>query len=282
VFAIGAGITVAALCGAGHVHWSILAGASMIAFTGAADDLLGGIPAAIRLVVQSAAAALVVWFAGGLMAAPLPAPLTVPLGVAGPLCSLVWIIAVTNIFNFLDGVDGFAGTQAVLGGSAIAIIASDISIATTGIAIAGAAAGFLAHNWRPARIFLGDSGSTTIGFLLAVLPFEAKPDVRPQLVFATILFLWFFLSDGVFTLIRRLLRGDRIWEPHRTHLYQVIARAGIAHDVVVIRVMGMAVIVAGVAIVSARAENAMYGWISLLLALLLFGAYFCWSERVRG
>jgi Fuc2NAc and GlcNAc transferase len=127
---------------------------------------------------------------------------------------------------------------------------------------------------------MGDAGSTTVGFLLAVVPFEAGSELRPQLVFSIFLFLWFFLSDGMFTLGRRLLRGDAIWKAHRSHLYQQLAAAGIAHDIIVLRVIGMAAVVTLVTVTSAKLENAMVSWVSLSVALVLFVIYVSWSERI--
>src|SRR5206468_6921221 len=123
-------------------------------------------------------------------------------------------------YIFLAGIDGHAGLQGAVAGLGVALLHTVGSFTTIGMAVCGACAGFLVHNWHPARIFMGDVGSATLGFILAAVPFQTSGRWRSDSVFFVALFLWFFLADGAFTVFRRLWRGEKVWEAHRTHLYQ--------------------------------------------------------------
>jgi UDP-N-acetylmuramyl pentapeptide phosphotransferase/UDP-N-acetylglucosamine-1-phosphate transferase len=215
----------------------LLIGATLIALVGLIDDRFG-LPVVLRLILQFVAAGLVVFRAGGLEQLPLPHPLNVWLGFLAMPAALVWMVGVTNLYNFLDGIDGHAGLQGAIAGLGIALFHPDGFYLAAGMAIAGACAGFLLHNWHPAKIFMGDVGSATLGFILASLPFQLHhPALQHEAVIFVVICLWFFLSDGVFTILRRLIRGERIWEAHRTHLYQRLVISGLRHDQVVSKVM---------------------------------------------
>jgi UDP-N-acetylmuramyl pentapeptide phosphotransferase/UDP-N-acetylglucosamine-1-phosphate transferase len=155
-----------------------------------------------------------------------------------------FIVAVLNIFNFMDGMDGLAGTQAfgaALGIGGAFVLFQQPSLAALCLMIAAAAAGFLFHNFPPAKIFMGDSGSTFLGFSFAALAVAGAnlESAVPAPVFA--LALAPFLLDGTFTLLRRAFRGEPIWKAHRTHLYQRAVRAGRTHhDVLVIYALAIA------------------------------------------
>jgi UDP-N-acetylmuramyl pentapeptide phosphotransferase/UDP-N-acetylglucosamine-1-phosphate transferase len=193
-----------------------LAGALML--LGWLDDRYG-LPVGVRLVAH-------------LLAALAAAELLMP---AAPMWQwlllalmLTWAM---NLYNFMDGADGLAGGMAVFGFGAYSLagIAGDAhGLALLSASVAGAAAGFLPHNWAPARVFLGDAGSVPLGFLAGVLGVAGWtagvwPAWFPLLVFSP------FVVDASVTLLRRLLRGERIWQPHREHLYQRMVRSGLGH-----------------------------------------------------
>ncbi len=149
----------------------------------------------------------------------------------------LWIVGVLNLYNFMDGIDGLAGLQAVIAGLAWAAAGVAMSapwVALVGAAIAAGALGFLSLNWPPAKIFMGDAGSTVLGFCLAVLPLiliiEIKRAVQFELLLvAGALVVWPFLADGAFTIFRRLRKGENILQAHRSHLYQRLVIAGVSH-----------------------------------------------------
>lgn len=265
--------------GAQMLNFRLLMAALLVAMCGLADDIYG-LPALLRLGIQCAAAMLAISGSGSLDRFPLPAPFAFGIAKAGAVLSVLWVVGVTNIFNFLDGIDGFAGMQGLLAGLALGIFAEGNVAATLGFGIAGACAGFLVHNWHPAKVFMGDIGSTTIGFLLAAAPLQLPRQARSQGVFCMVLFLWFFLSDGSFTLIRRLLAGERVWRPHRSHCYQRLVIGGLRHDSVVCRVGLMTIVITSLALVSAIEQSSFLEWAALLTAIALFVFYARWSAKL--
>lgn len=244
-----------------------------IAVTGFADDLFG-IPALIRLAFQGTCAALLLSSGCAMTRLPVPHPIDLPLGnVAGWGLSWLWLVGMTNIYNFLDGIDGFAALQGCVACVALSVGLMSTAIAPVCAALAGACAGFLLHNWHPARIFMGDVGSTAIGFLIAAAPLQAREDFRPTAVLMAALAVWFFVSDGMYTMTRRALRGERIWTAHRSHLYQRYVAAGFRHDHVVIRVMSAAVALAAAATAAALSDRSTWMWAVLACAAASFLIY---------
>jgi Fuc2NAc and GlcNAc transferase len=208
-----------------------------IAALGLVDDLRP-LRAGTRLLLQFACAGVFCVLAGiprGVSLVP-PTVLALPPALSLVLWSF-FIVAVLNIFNFMDGMDGLAGTQAF--GAALGIggafaLSHQPAIAALCALIAAASAGFLFHNFPPAKIFMGDAGSTFLGFsfaALAVIGADLAPAV-PSPVFAFALAP--FLLDGTMTLIRRALRGEPVWKAHRGHLYQRAVTAGRTHQEVLI------------------------------------------------
>jgi UDP-N-acetylmuramyl pentapeptide phosphotransferase/UDP-N-acetylglucosamine-1-phosphate transferase len=157
--------------------------------------------------------------------------------------ALLWVWFV-NLFNFMDGIDGIAGSEAAAIGLGTMLVASsgrmlDLGIAFPAAAIVLAALGFLVWNWSPARIILGDVGSIPLGFLIGFLLRELA--LRGLWRAALILPLY-FLSDATVTLLRRLARGERVWQAHREHFYQRAVQRGLSHDAVVLRVIAANVV----------------------------------------
>jgi UDP-N-acetylmuramyl pentapeptide phosphotransferase/UDP-N-acetylglucosamine-1-phosphate transferase len=164
-------------------------------------------------------------------------------GAAAWPLTLLWIIGLTNAFNFMDGIDGIAGITAVAAAGAIAAAAAALgagSVAVTAAALAGGSLGFLTSNWQPARIFMGDVGSAFCGFMLAVLPLTLPADCVPVVLPVAALAAWPFIFDASFTILRRLRRGENIFQAHRSHLYQRLVIAGWSHRHVACLYGGMA------------------------------------------
>jgi len=245
----------------------------MIATLGAADDLLGGIPVSLRLAGQALAAAWVTVPAGGITTLPLPLPVAVPLDYLAVPAGIVWVLAVVNIFNFLDGIDGFAAVQTIAAGTALAVSGLGDSVEALGAAVAAASTGFLTYNWHPARVFMGDVGSTSIGFIFAAAPFQTPPATQPFAVLLVVLSLWFFLADGAFTLVRRFARGERIWDAHRTHLYQRWIASGMPHSMFVSRIVPAMLFFCAAGVASVRSASILLSWTALALALVAFAVY---------
>ena len=173
-----------------------------------------------------------------------------------------------NLYNFMDGSDGLAGGMTLFGFGAFAIAAATAGAAEMAAAcacIAGAALGFLSHNFPPAKVFLGDAGSVPLGFLAAVLGVagwqqQVWPPWFPVLVFSP------FIIDATVTLVRRAVAGKRVWEAHNEHLYQCMVRSGWGHTRTAIAWYAMMALAAGSAIAAVSWPIA---WqIALLLAWL--------------
>jgi UDP-N-acetylmuramyl pentapeptide phosphotransferase/UDP-N-acetylglucosamine-1-phosphate transferase len=141
---------------------------------------------------------------------------------------LVWLV---NLYNFMDGSDGLAGGMAVLGFGAYALAAgrADSELAVGAASVSAAAAAFLLFNFHPAKIFLGDAGSISLGFLAGAFGYwgwrsSVWPIWFPAMIFAP------FIADASMTLLNRVLRGEPFWKPHREHYYQRMVRSGLGHS----------------------------------------------------
>jgi len=249
----------------------LVAGIAALGLVGLADDRWGVSPwwrLALHVVIASALVAE----AGGLERLPLPPPADVALAPAvGAALGVVWLVAVLNFYNFMDGIDGLAVAQGVVTGAGVAVAGWHPAASVVGAALAGACAGFLPFNWSPARIFLGDTGSGPIGFTLAALPFLAPSAVRHEAILFVALSLWLFLADTSFTLLRRIAAGQRFYEAHREHLYQKLVAGGLRHATVAGALALGSALLTGAALL-ARAAGPGWNWLLLLLATALFVA----------
>jgi UDP-N-acetylmuramyl pentapeptide phosphotransferase/UDP-N-acetylglucosamine-1-phosphate transferase len=160
--------------------------------------------------------------------------------------ALVWVWFI-NVFNFMDGIDGIAGSEAVSIVVGLVLFATvgatrDPDLSMFAIAVAGAGMGFLVWNWSPAKIFMGDVGSVPLGYLIGFLLLGAAAGGAWRI--ALILPLY-FLADATITLSRRLLRGERVWQAHREHFYQQAVQRGLSHAAVVGRVIAANLLLIG-------------------------------------
>jgi len=259
-----------------------MVGALLVALVSSADDYFGGIPLAPRLIVHLVAAGLVVFHAGELAQLPLPAPANLSTGILSAPLAIIWIVGVTNLYNFLDGIDGSAACQGIIAGLASSLLFPNTGIASAGLAIAGACGGFLVFNWHPARIYLGDVGSITLGFIFASLPFQAQSYGRGRSTFLVAICLWVFLADGAFTLMRRLSRGEKIWIPHLSHIYQRLAKMGLRHDEVVLTTLAFSVPITILAVVAGTRQSAALDWGVFALAFASFAGYVLLAVRMES
>jgi UDP-N-acetylmuramyl pentapeptide phosphotransferase/UDP-N-acetylglucosamine-1-phosphate transferase len=168
------------------------------------------------------------------------------LGPWGWLASGVWLVGFTNIYNFMDGINGLAFTQLIFGGTTFCLLGvttSDYELAISGALAAGSAVGILKYNFPKANVFMGDVGSLPLGFLLALMGLRAAFGPKSQGIsfLIPVLILWPFLYDGTFTLINRLVHGRNPVRPHRSHLYQRLVVLGMSHQAITIR-YGLAMI----------------------------------------
>ncbi len=213
-------------------HALLLVAAACLAAMSWIDDLRGGLTPAARLLGHALAVTFLLLSLGEeqrLLRA-------VPTGAERVLLGLAWVWFI-NLFNFMDGIDGLAGTEAIAIAGGYVLVAGlpafDEPAANLALVIAAAAAGYLVWNWHPANVMMGDAGSITLGFLLGWLMIDLA--LRGYAAAAVILPLY-FVADATLTLTRRVLRGEKPWQPHREHAYQRAALAMGSHAPVVIRI----------------------------------------------
>jgi UDP-N-acetylmuramyl pentapeptide phosphotransferase/UDP-N-acetylglucosamine-1-phosphate transferase len=165
--------------------------------------------------------------------------------------AFLWMAGYTNAFNFMDGINGLAAGQAALTGFGMGLLSGmangrwEVAPVMICLVLAGAALGFLPHNFPRARMFMGDVGSAPLGFLLSALAIWLAQDAGWWLLIPLGLLHANFVLDTGITLVRRLLRGERWYEAHREHFYQRFVRAGKTHTWVTLWEMGLQVIVLG-------------------------------------
>ena len=231
------GFTVATLCFAqpSRQLYGTLAGAAVIAVMGVIDDCKN-LPAKLKFVIQIIAT-LVVVFAGDIKIDVFTNPnflsdnpyWVLPEWLSVTL-TVIWIVFITNAVNFIDGLDGLAaGVSAIMSISLvfISIRVGEYSIAILGIALMGSCFGFLPFNFNPAKIFMGDTGSTFLGFMLATLSIQGVFKSYAVISFAVpLLILGLPLFDALFAMIRRILRGQSPMTADRGHLHHRLVDMG--------------------------------------------------------
>ena len=227
--------------GPGRSTWPILCLLGLAVGLISLLDDLRGLPALFRLGTHLAVACGVLASAGTLGSLWLPGGLELELGPADVPLSLLWIVGCINAFNFMDGIDGLAGGQAVVLGLAWLVIGWHLpsqELLVLGLLIACSATGFLLHNWSPARVFMGDAGSAFLGYWAAVAPFCSQ---RPgRLLVPAVLTVWPFLFDTLLTLLGRVRRGEPLLVAHRGHLYQRLVISGASHAEVALAYIALA------------------------------------------
>ena len=204
---------------------------AIIAWLGWRDDLHSLSPR-LRFAVQGIVAALSIWWLGYFKVVTIPLFGELQLGVVGILITFLWIIGLTNAYNFMDGIDGMAGGVALSAGIGWMWLASNINnpfVFWIACAITAGSLGFLGHNWSPAKIFMGDVGSTFLGYSFAVLPLISSDQGGDALLLGTLL-MWTIIMDAGVTFLGRLIRGENVFAPHRSHLYQRLVLAGYKHE----------------------------------------------------
>lgn len=237
-------------------------------------DDLRGLSVGLRLLAHAAAALAFVWLVG--LQSP---PWAVPLWVL----AVVWA---TNLFNFMDGSDGLAGGMACFGFGGYALAAwlsGDLALALACVVVVAAALGFLAFNFHPARLFMGDAGSIPLGFLAATIGLLGWQRGSWSLFLPVVAFSPFVVDASV-TLIKRGLRGDRVWRAHREHYYQRLLRLGLGHHGVAWLEYALMLMAGGLALATqwspTLAWPIMCGWFAAL-ALAMAWIDHAWAQADR-
>jgi UDP-N-acetylmuramyl pentapeptide phosphotransferase/UDP-N-acetylglucosamine-1-phosphate transferase len=227
---------------------------SVIAVVGWVDDM-HSLSSGLRLAIQFACALASIVGIGYVQAIYLVGIAIVPLGILGALISVVWVVGLTNAYNFMDGIDGIAGGQAVVCGAFWAYLGTSTSngiVFVIALLIVSSSLGFLWHNWSPSRIIMGDVGSTFLGYSFAVLPllFDLTISSGVSVGWTTgVLVMWAFLLDTAVTMLKRAIRRENIFQAHRSHYYQRLIIAGHSHAKVSLLYIVLAIIGGWVALV---------------------------------
>lgn len=260
------------------IPWSFVIAVAAISIIGFLDDFFKGLPVVLRLTLQLLISCWVVWETGGFAKLPLPAPLDLELGYFGYLLSVIWILGVVNIYNFLDGIDGYAGSQGALGGAALLLFFGFDAIGITGGIVMAACLAFLLFNWHPSKVFMGDGGATGLGFLFAILPFYSSVTAVIDVGFVVLIALWFFIMDGALVIVRRLLKGQKVWQPHRMHLYQKLVRTGWKHNRMTVLFIAMSICLIAAQYIAVELLGEIRNWIAFGLGLLMIAGYYLYTR----
>lgn len=265
-------------------HWSelsgLLLGGALMAGLGLWDDLYTLSPR-FKLVGQVLIALVPVLFGLRLHGIVFPTavssflpnyqvffgPLEIPL-------TLIWIVAMVNLFNFMDGIDGLVAGVVVIASTFFVGLVLPVETAwlvVPLVVLSGACLGFLRFNANPASIFMGDSGSLFLGFMIATLAIIYAPgDITTTSLLAPILLLSALLFDAIYTLVRRLLQEEDIFKAHRSHLYQRLVIVGFRHRRVSEYYYGLSLI-AGVSAVTYFYSTSVWGqWAAVVICLGAF------------
>ena len=240
------------------------------------EDTVGLSPL-IRILLQTTAALLVIKAGWSFGFINLPLIGNLELGIFGGFLSVVWIVGVTNAINFLDGLDGLAGGVAAIIASSMLILSlwlQDFVTVLIMAAVVGACLGFLRKNWAPAQIYLGDAGSLTFGFVLALVSVRSSMKSPTAIaVLVPILALGLPVIDTLLVMLFRFTRKSRgtltrrfsrIYRPDRNHLHHLLTRIGHNRRRIVLIIYSVAVLFCALALTVATSRN-------LILGLILIG-----------
>ncbi len=262
----------------------ILLGALIISVLGFLDDLKPK-PAILKFVIQLAAAAIPVLMGVRVIAVANPVNdllVRVPEWLSISF-SILWIVGVTNAVNLIDGLDGLAaGVSSIAALALMSILIMQHNATATmlilAVALAGACFGFLPYNFNPAKTFMGDTGATFLGFVLACISIQGP--FKTYVAFALpFLILGLPIFDTAFAIIRRLLKGQGIMTPDRGHLHHKLIDMGFSHKGAVIVLYALSAVLAISAIVMFVSNVARA--IILVLAVAVLAAFTIVSKNVQ-
>lgn len=197
-----------------------------------------------------------------------------PSSVENVLIALAWL-GFINFFNFMDGIDGITGVETIgIGGGLVLlylVMQIPVSHPYLGLSLAAGATGFLWFNWHPAKIFLGDVGSVTLGYLLGglLLQTAAAGFWAPAIILPL-----YYLTDAGITLTKRALRGEKIWQAHREHFYQFAIQQGKTHSHVSLAVALCNLVLIALAMVAVATP-----YLALIGAIAVVSVLMFWMSR---
>ncbi len=263
-----------------HAAVALIPGVLLIAVIAYADDHYT-IRARWRALLYAVAAVVSVMVLGGFPQLIIAAHTTIPLAGFGWIFAILAIVWSVNLFNFMDGLDGIAAVEALftLGvGGWFLYHAQAQGIATIAWFLAVSVAGFLVWNKPPAKIFMGDVGSATLGFVIITLALLGERWYGVPLLLWVMLYA-VFLVDTTLTLLRRLWEGEPIYQAHRLHAYQRLHQAGLGHGKVLLWVIGVNSVLAGLAVTAFYCPGWL-PWLAIVAGIVVLIGY-GWVEKLR-
>jgi len=250
--------------------WPILAGATMIVLVGMLDDLYQ-LQAKVKLLGQVIAAVITVF--GGIQMHFITLPIfdRVEFGILAIPISIVWVIGVTNAINLIDGLDGLAAGVSSIILATLAFLSftmGDLFIGAISLLLLGSTTGFLVFNFHPAKIFMGDTGSLFLGYMISVLSIAGLfKNVTFFSLLIPIIILGVPLLDTFFAMIRRFINNKPLMSPDKDHLHHCLIRIGFTHKQTVVLIYGLSSIFSVAAIIFERAT--VFGSVLTLILLLI-------------
>lgn len=222
------------------VFYALSGAGVMVSVIGFIDDH-GHIPARWRLLGHFSAASWLVFWLGGMPLLTLYG-VSVDPGWPGDVLAVIALVWLLNLYNFMDGIDGIAGIEALSSTFVAALIFlfmyGNEKMFVLNLLMVAAITGFLVWNFPPAKIFMGDAGSGFVGLTLGALALYSA-HLAPVMWWVWLILLGVFIVDATFTLLRRLLRGDKVYQAHCSHAYQSAARRFGSHRVVTLSVLAI-------------------------------------------
>lgn len=259
-----------------------LAFGTLLVFMAGVIDDLHGVSSLQKFLLELCAAVLVIRAGWSFEVLSLPGVGTVELGIWGQLASLLWIVGVTNAINLIDGLDGLAGGVVTIISASLlvhAILLGNLFTAILMGAMVGACLGFLRHNWPPARIFMGDSGSLVLGFLLSVMAVHSALKAPATVaILVPILVLGVPVIDTLMVMAVRFLerpklrlveRFLRMFRADRQHLHHLLLQVGAGHRRIVAWIYALVLACCGLALVVAVTRNRTLGLVLLAVEFVV-------------
>lgn len=243
-------------------------GALIIILIGIFDDIYE-LRASAKFLGQIVAALIIV-IGGGIEVSFINLPFEgqIHFGVLSIPITVIWIVGITNAINLIDGLDGLAGgvsSIALITVAVMAVIKGDMFVATIALIVTGSTLGFLKYNFHPAKIFMGDTGSMFLGYIIAVLSLLGFKNVTMISLIVPIIILGVPISDTFFAIIRRLVNKQPISAPDKSHLHHCFINLGFTHRQTVILIYALAATFGLAAIIFSYATI----WGALLLISIL-------------
>ncbi|SEU09396.1 UDP-GlcNAc:undecaprenyl-phosphate GlcNAc-1-phosphate transferase [Salinibacillus kushneri] len=248
--------------------WPVMIGATFIVILGLLDDLYQ-LSAGIKFGGHLIAAFTVVLSGIQIDFITIPFGPRIEFGLWSIPISVLWIVAITNAINLIDGLDGLAsGVSAIalITISGMALSMGSIFVAFLGLLLLGSTLGFLFYNFNPAKIFLGDTGSYFLGYMISVLSILGLfKNLTFFSIIVPIIILGVPLVDTTFAIIRRMVKGNPLSAPDKSHLHHCLIRLGYSHRKSVLMIYGLSGIFSLAAIIFTRSTM----WGSMIILLML-------------